>query len=77
MSTVEPTVQWSQDQMIEVILNEPDDFLKVRETLTTNRSSIPQKRRNSISLATSCTSREDILSFTLRNCLPWMASTPT
>ena len=34
MSTVEPTVQWSQDQMVEVLLNEPDDFLKVRETLT-------------------------------------------
>jgi hypothetical protein len=33
-STVEPTVEWSQDQMVEVILNEPDDFLKVRETLT-------------------------------------------
>ena len=33
-TTVEPTVQWSQDQMAEVILNEPDDFLKVRETLT-------------------------------------------
>ena len=32
-STVEPTVQWSQDQMVEVTLNEPDDFLKVRETL--------------------------------------------
>jgi hypothetical protein len=32
--TVEPEVNWSQDQMIEVILNEPDDFLKVRETLT-------------------------------------------
>ena len=32
--TVEPTVEWSQDQMIEVVLNEPDDFLKVRETLT-------------------------------------------
>ena len=32
--TVEPTVQWSQDQMVEVLLNEPDDFLKVRETLT-------------------------------------------
>jgi hypothetical protein len=30
----EPEVNWSQDQMIEVILNEPDDFLKVRETLT-------------------------------------------
>jgi hypothetical protein len=34
MTTVEPTVQWSQDQMVEVLLNEPDDFLKVRETLT-------------------------------------------
>ena len=32
--TVEPTLQWSQDQMVEVLLNEPDDFLKVRETLT-------------------------------------------
>jgi len=32
--TVEPQVTWSQDQMVEVKLNEPDDFLKVRETLT-------------------------------------------
>ena len=30
----EPEVNWSQDQMVEVTLNEPDDFLKVRETLT-------------------------------------------
>lgn len=27
-------VTWSQDQMVEIILKEPDDFLKVRETLT-------------------------------------------
>ena len=33
-ATVEPEVRWSQDQMVEVTLNEPDDFLKVRETLT-------------------------------------------
>ena len=33
-TTVEPEVKWSQDQMVEVTLNEPDDFLKVRETLT-------------------------------------------
>jgi hypothetical protein len=33
-TTVEPKVNWSQDQMIEIVLNEPDDFLKVRETLT-------------------------------------------
>ena len=32
--TIEPQVNWSQSQMVEVILNEPDDFLKVRETLT-------------------------------------------
>ncbi len=33
-SFVEPEVSWSRDQMVEVTLNEPDDFLKVRETLT-------------------------------------------
>ena len=32
--TSEPQVNWSQDKMIEVRLNAPDDFLKVRETLT-------------------------------------------
>jgi len=31
---VELEVKWSPDVMIEVVLNEPDDFLKVRETLT-------------------------------------------
>ena len=25
---------WSQEQMLEVVLKEPDDFLKVRETLS-------------------------------------------
>ena len=33
-TTVEPEVNWSQEQMVEVLLNEPDDFLKARETLT-------------------------------------------
>lgn len=32
--TIEPQVTWSPDMMIEVLLNEPDDFLKIRETLT-------------------------------------------
>ena len=27
-------IQWKQSDMVEVTLNEPDDFLKVRETLT-------------------------------------------
>ena len=30
----EPEYNWSPDKMIEVSLAEPDDFLKVRETLT-------------------------------------------
>ena len=35
MSVVqEPEVKWAPDQMVEVVLGEPDDFLKVRETLT-------------------------------------------
>ena len=31
---IEPTVEWSSEEMVEVSLSEPDDFLKVRETLT-------------------------------------------
>ena len=34
MTTQEPQVNWSPGMMVEVLLNEPDDFLKVRETLT-------------------------------------------
>ena len=30
MTTQEPQVNWSPDMMVEVLLNEPDDFLKVR-----------------------------------------------
>ena len=32
--TGELEIQWKQSDMVEVTLNEPDDFLKVRETLT-------------------------------------------
>ena len=35
MSVVtESEIKWSSDQMVEISLNEPDDFLKVREPLT-------------------------------------------
>ena len=30
----ESEIKWSSDQMVEISLNEPDDFLKVLETLT-------------------------------------------
>ena len=32
--SVETEIQWKQTDMVEVVLKEPDDFLKVRETLT-------------------------------------------
>ena len=32
--SVETEIQWKQADMVEVVLGEPDDFLKVRETLT-------------------------------------------
>ena len=31
---IDTEVKWSEEDMVEVILKEPDDFLKVRETLT-------------------------------------------
>jgi hypothetical protein len=27
-------VEWTPSDMLEIVLNEPDDFLKIRETLT-------------------------------------------
>lgn len=39
-------VEWTPQQMLEVILNEPDDFLKVKETLT--RIGIASKRENKL-----------------------------
>ena len=34
MNVAEPEYNWTPDKMVEVSLAEPDDFLKVRETLT-------------------------------------------
>ena len=46
MSVVkEPEVNWSSDQMIEISLSEPDDFLKVRETLTRIGVASPKEKK--------------------------------
>ena len=71
--TTEPQVQWSQEKMIEVRLNEPDDFLKVRETLT-RIGVFLVRRRNCTSLVTSCTNRVSTTLYTSRNCLFLMVS---
>ena len=42
----EPEVKWSTDQMVEITLNEPDDFLKVRETLT--RTGVASRKEKKI-----------------------------
>ena len=34
MTAITEEIKWTSDSMIEVGLKEPDDFLKVRETLT-------------------------------------------
>ena len=34
MTAITDEVKWTVDSMVEVVLKEPDDFLKVRETLT-------------------------------------------
>ena len=60
-STVEPTVQWSQDQMVEVTLNEPDDFLKSKRNSHKNWSSIQKGKKLYIKVAISCINKEDII----------------
>ena len=64
----EPEIAWSQDQMIEVTLNEPDDFLKVRETLT-RIGVASRKEKRFINRAIYCTNKEDIISYTSKNYL--------
>lgn len=39
-------VQWNPDMMLEISLSEPDDFLKVRETLT--RIGVASRRDNTL-----------------------------
>jgi hypothetical protein len=43
---VEENKLWSPAQMLEVTLNEPDDFLKVRETLT--RMGVASRKENKL-----------------------------
>ena len=39
-------IEWSPDSMLEITLNEPDDFLKVRETLT--RIGVASRKENKL-----------------------------
>ena len=69
MTTVkEPEVNWNQEMMVEVHLNEPDDFLKVRETLQ-ELVLLLARKRSYINHVISCISKEDIILYILKNYL--------
>ena len=68
----ETEVQWKQTDMVEVVLSEPDDFLKVRETLT-RIGVASRKEKRSTSLVTSCINKVSIILFTSKNCSLLMA----
>ena len=60
-------VEWNPDMMLEVTLNEPDDFLKVRETLT--RIGVASRKIKSYTnLVIFYINKVDILLFILKNC---------
>ena len=64
----EPEIAWSQDQMIEVTLNEPDDFLKVRETLTRIGVASRQRKKDLSIVPYSAQARQILYRSFLKNC---------
>ena len=75
MSAIEEVI-WTAEQMVEVGLKEPDDFLKVRETLT--RIGVASRKEKSyINRVTSFTNRVDITLYILKNCLLLMVRKQT
>jgi len=71
--TIEPQVNWAPNMMVEVLLNEPDDFLKVRETLT--RIGVASRKEKKLVIF--CISRVSITSSILKSYLLWMESLQT
>ena len=55
---VEQSKLWTPNDMLEIVLNEPDDFLKVRETLT--RIGVASRRENRLYQYISYTNRVGI-----------------
>ena len=73
---MENNVNWKQEQMFEVLLKEPDDFLKIRETL----SRIGVASRKEKKLYQSCHilhKQGSIILFTSKNYLHLMVRIPT
>ena len=65
-------VSWSPDSMLEVTIKQPDDFLKVRETLQELVLQV-EKIKHYTNLAIFYISKVNILLYILKNCLPLTA----
>ena len=70
MTAITEEVAWTTDSMIEVALREPDDFLKVRETLT-RIGVASRKEKKYINHVTYCISRASTTSCISKSCLLW------
>ena len=53
-------INWTQEHMLEVVLKEPDDFLKLRETLS-RIGVASRKEKNYINPVIYYINREDII----------------
>ena len=67
------SINWTQEQMLEVELKEPDDFLKIRETLS-RIGVIPEKKKYYINRVISCINKVSIILYTSKNSLHWMVN---
>ena len=68
------SVNWTQEQMFEVELKEPDDFLKIRETLSRIGVELLEKTKYYINLVISYINKVNILSYILKNYLHLMVN---
>ena len=73
---MENNVNWKQEHMFEVLLKEPDDFLKIEKHYLVSEL-LHEKKESYINLATYFINKEDIISFTLKNYLHLMVKIPT
>ena len=67
------SVNWTQEQMLEVELKEPDDFLKIRETLS-RIALLLEKTKYYINLVTYYINKVNTLSYILKNYLHLMVN---
>ena len=75
-SFTEQEVHWTPDQMVEVNLSEPDDFLKVRETLT--RIGVASRKEKKLYQSCHILHKQgSIISYILKNYSHWMVSQQT